>query len=61
VSVEDPPLEDVIASLFSLTEKQMQEGADANVAATAATIAAVNASTNGAKGTGQSAALTPDS
>jgi ABC-2 type transport system ATP-binding protein len=48
VSVEDPPLEDVIASLFALSEKQMQEGADASVAATAATVAAMSASRNGA-------------
>jgi ABC-2 type transport system ATP-binding protein len=48
VSVEDPPLEDVIASLFALSEKQLQEGADASVAATAATVAAMCASKNGA-------------
>jgi ABC-2 type transport system ATP-binding protein len=48
VSVEDPPLEDVIASLFALSEKQMQEGADASVQATAAQVASISASKNGA-------------
>jgi ABC-2 type transport system ATP-binding protein len=48
VSVEDPPLEDVIASLFALTEKQMQESADANVKATAQSVAVAGESTNGA-------------
>lgn len=36
VSVEDPPLEDVIASLFALTEKHTHADADANGAAQAA-------------------------
>jgi ABC-2 type transport system ATP-binding protein len=48
VSVEDPPLEDVIASLFALTEKQMQESADASVKATAKSVATAGESTNGA-------------
>jgi viologen exporter family transport system ATP-binding protein len=49
VSVEDPPLEDVIASLFSLTEKPTTEGAE--TAGAAADEVAANAfdSKNGAK------------
>ena len=40
VSVEDPPLEEVIASLFALTEKQQHESSDASIATTAANVAA---------------------
>jgi hypothetical protein len=40
VSVEDPPLEEVIASLFALTEKQQNESKDSNIATTAANVAA---------------------
>ena len=40
VSVEDPPLEEVIASLFALSEKQGAENSDANIATTAANVAA---------------------
>jgi ABC-2 type transport system ATP-binding protein len=49
VSVEDPPLEDVIASLFALTEKQMQEGAEASVKATAQSVAAASESNGAAR------------
>jgi len=42
VSVEDPPLEEVIASLFALTEKQQNESKDSNIAATAANVAAAS-------------------
>jgi ABC-2 type transport system ATP-binding protein len=40
VSVEDPPLEEVIASLFALTEKQQHDSTDSSIAATAANVAA---------------------
>ena len=40
VSVEDPPLEEVIASLFTLTEKQQNDSTEASIAAAAANVAA---------------------
>jgi ABC-2 type transport system ATP-binding protein len=40
VSVEDPPLEEVIASLFALTEQQLAESSDANIVDAAANVAA---------------------
>jgi ABC-2 type transport system ATP-binding protein len=46
VTVEDPPLEDVIASLFVLSEKQA-EGSDETAGEVAATVAAASASING--------------
>ena len=48
VSVEDPPLEDVIASLFALSEKQVHDDAGPNVAEAAAMVAAISATSNGA-------------
>jgi ABC-2 type transport system ATP-binding protein len=53
VSVEDPPLEDVIASLFALSEKQLREGDEA--ATTAEKVAAASASKNGAADPGRPA------
>ncbi|HEX6962762.1 MAG TPA: ABC transporter ATP-binding protein [Lacipirellula sp.] len=48
VSVEDPPLEDVIASLFALSEWQTQGDAADSAQATAAQVASLSASKNGA-------------